>query len=65
MGAFTARQRSSASSMSLNAIAKPAARLPGPRVILVRCNKTATISNGERPTVTRGGRSDQAQTWFS
>jgi len=36
-GAFTARQRACADSMSLNAIARPAAREPGPLVILVRC----------------------------
>src|SRR5213082_739674 len=36
-GAFTARQRSCADSMSLNAMARPAAREPGPLVILLLC----------------------------
>ena len=35
-GAFTARHRDCAASMSLNAIARPAAREPGPLVTLVR-----------------------------
>jgi hypothetical protein len=37
MRGVTARQRSWAASMSLNAIANPAAREPGPLVILLRC----------------------------
>src|SRR5580693_4223625 len=36
-GAFTQRQRSCAASMSLKAMARPAAREPGPLVTLVRC----------------------------
>jgi hypothetical protein len=42
-GALTARQRSCAASMSLNAMARPAARDPGPRVILVRCLTVAKV----------------------
>jgi hypothetical protein len=42
-GALTARQRSWAASMSVNAIASPAAREPGPRVILVRCRTVAKV----------------------
>ena len=45
MGAFTARQRSCAASMSLNAMARPAARDPGPRVILVRCRTVAKVDS--------------------
>ena len=43
--ALTARQRSWAASMSLNAIASPAAREPGPRVILVRCRTVAKVDS--------------------
>ena len=42
---MTARQRSWAASMSLNAIASPAEREPGPRVILVRCLTVAKITD--------------------
>jgi hypothetical protein len=38
---LTARQRSCADSISLNAMASPAARDPGPLVILVRCRTVA------------------------
>ena len=44
-GALTARQRSWAASMSLNAMASPAARDPGPRVILVRCLTVAKVDS--------------------
>ena len=44
-GALTARQRAWAASMSLNAIASPAAREPGPRVILVRCRTVANVDS--------------------
>ena len=44
-GAFTARQRACADSMSLNAIARPAAREPGPLVILVRCLTVANVDS--------------------
>ncbi len=44
-GAFTARQRSWADSMSLNAIARPAAREPGPLVILLRCLTVAKVDS--------------------
>ena len=40
---LTARQRSWAASMSLNAIASPAVREPGPRVIFVRCRTVANV----------------------
>jgi hypothetical protein len=40
-GALTARQRSCADSISLNAMASPAAREPGPLVTLVRCRTVA------------------------
>ena len=42
---MTARQRSWAASMSLNAIASPAARDPGPRVIFVRCRTVAKVDS--------------------
>src|SRR5664279_6243367 len=41
-GAFTARHRDCAASMSLNAIASPAAREPGPLVTLLRCLTDST-----------------------
>src|ERR1041385_307642 len=44
-GAFTARQRSCAAWMSLNAIASPAAREPGPLVTLVRCRTVAKVDS--------------------
>src|SRR5215471_16485838 len=44
-GAFTARQRASAASISLNAIARPAAREPGPLVTLVRCRTVAKVDS--------------------
>src|ERR1022692_1378163 len=44
-GAFTARQRSCADSMSLNAIARPAAREPGPLVTLVRRLTVAKVDS--------------------
>src|SRR2546430_4621779 len=44
-GALTARQRSCADSMSLNAMARPAAREPGPLVILVRCRTVAKVDS--------------------
>ena len=44
-GAFTARQRSCADSISLNAIARPAAREPGPLVTLVRCRTVAKVDS--------------------
>ena len=44
-GALTARQRSCADSMSLKAIASPAAREPGPLVILVRCRTVAKVDS--------------------
>ena len=37
------RQRAWAASMSLNAIASPAAREPGPRVTFVRCRTVAKV----------------------
>jgi len=45
-GVLTARQRPWAAWMSLNAIASPAARLPGPRVTLVRCRTVAKVDSG-------------------
>src|SRR3954471_4449443 len=42
-GPLTARQRSCAASISLNAIASPAARDPGPRVTFVRCRTVANV----------------------
>ena len=44
-GAFTARQRAWAASISLKAMASPAAREPGPRVILVRCLTVAKVDS--------------------
>jgi hypothetical protein len=44
-GALTARQRSWADSISLNAMASPAAREPGPLVILVRCLTVANVDS--------------------
>ena len=44
-GALTARQRSWAASMSLNAIARPVAREPGPLVTLVRCRTVAKVDS--------------------
>src|SRR5215204_4314124 len=44
-GAFTARQRVWAASMSLNAIARPAAFDPGPLVTLVRCRTVAKVDS--------------------
>jgi hypothetical protein len=44
-GALTARQRSCADSISLNAIASPAAREPGPVVILVLCLTVAKVDS--------------------
>ena len=44
-GALTARQRSCADSMSLTAMARPAAREPGPLVILVRCRTVANVDS--------------------
>src|SRR5512133_2948539 len=53
---LTARQRVCADSMSLNAIARPAAREPGPRVILVRCRTAAhVLSIGLVPGMKGGG----------
>jgi hypothetical protein len=43
VGAFTARQRAWAASMSLNAMASPAARDPGPLVVLVRWRTVAKM----------------------
>ena len=45
MGAFTARQRACADSISLNAIASPAAREPGPLVTLVRWRTVAKVDS--------------------
>ena len=42
-GALTMRQWSCADSISLNAMASPAARDPGPLVILVRCRTMAKV----------------------
>src|SRR4051795_9589748 len=42
-GPLTARQRSWAASMSLNAMASPAVREPGPRVSFVRCRTVANV----------------------
>jgi hypothetical protein len=42
-GAFTMRHRAWADSISLNAIASPAAREPGPLVTLVRCRTVAKV----------------------
>ena len=42
-GALTARQRSWAASMSLKAMARPAARDPGPLVTLLRCRTVAKV----------------------
>src|SRR6476469_10585144 len=44
-GAFTARHRDCAASMSLNAIARPAAREPGPLVTLLRCRTVANVDS--------------------
>lgn len=44
-GALTARQRFCAASMSSNAIASPAARDPGSRVIFVRCPTVAKVDS--------------------
>jgi len=43
--ALTARQRAWAASISLNAIASPAALLPGPRVSFVRCRTVAKVDS--------------------
>jgi hypothetical protein len=45
-GALTARQRSCADSMSLNAIARLATRLPEPLVTFVRCRTVAKVDSG-------------------
>src|SRR5262249_897094 len=45
VGALTARHRSWAASMSLNAIAKPVAREPGPLVTFVRCLKVGKVDS--------------------
>jgi hypothetical protein len=42
---LTARQRACAASMSLKAIASPAAREPGPLVILLRCLTVAKVDS--------------------
>jgi hypothetical protein len=42
---LTARQWSWADSMSLNAMASPAAREPGPLVILLRCLTVAKVDS--------------------
>src|SRR5262249_17705483 len=44
-GALTARHRCCADSMSLNALARPAARLPGPLVTRVRCRTVAKVDS--------------------
>ena len=44
-GALTMRQWSCADSISLNAMASPAARDPGPLVILVRCRTVAKVDS--------------------
>jgi hypothetical protein len=44
-GAFTARQRDWAASMTLNAIANPAAREPGPFVTFVRLRTVAKVDS--------------------
>src|SRR5690349_18327734 len=44
-GVSTARQRSWAASMSLNAIASPAVRGPGPLVTLVRSRTVAKVAS--------------------
>ena len=44
-GALTARHRSCADSISLNAMASPAARDPGPLVTLVRCRTVAKVDS--------------------
>jgi hypothetical protein len=44
-GAFTARQRASAASISLNAIASPAAREPGPLVTLLLKRTVAKVDS--------------------
>src|SRR3954447_20514920 len=44
-GAFTARQRAWAASISLNAMAMPAALDPGPLVTLVRCRTVANVDS--------------------
>ena len=44
-GAFTERQRDWAASMSLNAIARPAVREPGPLVTLLRCRTVAKVDS--------------------
>jgi hypothetical protein len=44
-GALTARQRSWAAVISLNAMARPAAFDPGPRMILVRCRTVAKVDS--------------------
>ncbi len=48
-GAFTARHRPWAASMSLNAMASPAARLPGPRVTFMRCRTVAKVDRVRGP----------------
>jgi len=42
---LTARQRCCADSMSLKAMASPAARDPGPLVTLVRCRTVAKVDS--------------------
>jgi hypothetical protein len=42
---LTARHRAWADSMSLNAMARPAAREPGPLVTLVRCRTVAKVDS--------------------
>src|SRR3954468_11492339 len=55
-GALTARQRCWAASMSLNAIARPAALEPGPLVTLVRCRTVAKVDSiGLVPGMKSGG----------
>src|SRR3954463_15065400 len=55
-GALTARQRVWAASISLNAIARPAALEPGPLVTLVRCRTVAKVDSiGFVPGMKSGG----------
>lgn len=44
-GVLTVRQRTWADSISLNAIARPAAREPGPLVTFVRCRTVAKVDS--------------------
>ena len=48
-GAFTVRHRDCAALITLNAIARPAAREPGPLVTLLRCRMVAKVDSMGQP----------------